>query len=87
MLHPDAVFWPIHGIAIRSMTPGLWEEMAIQAATVVASTPNAVSAVAERTPGSLVALSDNTSCWTTTYSPCRSSCRMSPAPLSRRIPC
>jgi hypothetical protein len=47
-------------IASRSMTPGLWEDMAIQAAMVVASTPNAVSAVTERNPGSLVALNYNT---------------------------
>lgn len=47
-------------IASRSMAPGLWEEMAIQASMVVASTPNAVSAVTERSPGSLVALDYNT---------------------------
>ena len=73
MLHPDAVFWPIRGIARLagrsesyqriascSMTTGLWEEMAFQAAMVVVSMPNAVSAVIERNPGSLEALTDNT---------------------------
>jgi hypothetical protein len=42
------------------MTTGLWEEMAFQAAMVVVSMPNAVSAVIERNPGSLVALNYNT---------------------------
>jgi len=69
--YPDDLFPGLHErlkphglctkrITSRSMAPGLWEEMAIQASMVVASTPNAVSAVTEHSPGSLIALDYNT---------------------------